>query len=522
MASAAPDVTGVGRVLTGTAWLVGGTVASVAVPFLLTPVLLDALGEDGFGFYAVVVAVVGYFAVLDLGLSVSLSRNVALYAAQDDRAAVRQLVTIGVVTYVIVGLALAPVLLLLDGPIVDALDLSGPLRADAPHVLWWSYALIFVTLSTSTFRSVLMGLQRMRVIAVAEVVSQVAFAVAVVWLLAAGHGLDGVLIATYARVGVATVLLATAARRHVSPLFSLSVRRPVLTRVLSFGGWMQVNNLCSIVMLETDRILIGGFVNVAAVSRYEVANRLAMVVRLVPLQLVGALMPAATEVHAAGDEARLDRVYIQASRLLALLSLGLGGLLAGAGPGLLAVWLGRTVPDAPTILLLLVITFCLNNLTGVGTMVLRAVGNPRRETYYGVLGTGLNLVLTLALAPTFGLYGILVGTLASALVGTSYFLVTYHRMRGLPFGSTVLRPLARLLLAVVVVAGVLYLATDALPLEIFLNRLTGLPVLAGLAAAYLAALVVACRSVGFLTAEDIALARRLVARATPRTAEVRA
>jgi O-antigen/teichoic acid export membrane protein len=501
---------GLRKVLTGTGWLVMGTVVSVAVPFLLTPIMLDRLGDEGFGFYAVVIAVVGYFSALDLGLSAALSRNVAFYAAQGRLSAVRQLNVIGVSSYLLLGLVLSPLLVVLDGPIVNVLDLSEGLHDAALHVLWWAYVLIFVSLATSTFRSLLMGLQQMRIVALADIVTQLVFAVAVVWLLDAGKGLDGVLIASYLRVGVLALVLATAARRHVRPLFSLAVQRPVLTGVLSFGGWMQVNNLCSIVLLETDRIVIGGFVGVVSVTRYEVANRLAMTVRLFPLQFVGALMPAATQMHAAGEEARLNDVYIRGTRLLALLSLGLGGFLVGAATPLFEVWLGRMVPDSAPILALLVVTFCLNNLTGVGTMVLRAVGKPRKESYYGILATVSNLALTLALAPAFGLYGIMIGTLVSAVVGTVYFLVTFHRMRGLSWRSTLLGPLARLLVAVFLAAGALGPVTAAMPAGVFTQRLVGVPVLTGLAAGYLALLLVASRVVGFVTMADLTVARGLV------------
>jgi O-antigen/teichoic acid export membrane protein len=500
------------KVLAGTGWLVADSIVSLAVPFLLTPVMLDHLGEERFGFYVLIIAFVGYLVTLDLGLSVTLSRNIALYAAQGRWHAVRQLMTIGVTSYLVLGLFLSPLLIWLDDAIIAALDLSTDLRSDAFHVLWWSYALIFLSLSTSTFRSLLIGLQRMRAIALSDTVAQLAFAVSVVWLLSASKGLDGILIASYLRVVLLALVLGATSLRHVRPMFSITVERSVLQGVLSFSGWMQVNNLCALVSLEIDRLLIGAFVSVRSVSHYEVANRLATIVRVFPLQFLAALLPAATEIHAEGDESRLNKVYAHATRLVALLTFGLAGLLIGAATPLFEIWLGRTVPDATNILVLLIVAFCVNNMTGVGTILVRAIGKPRYESQYAILSTVSNVVLTVALAPTYGLYGIVAGTVISTVLGSVYFLVTFHRLRALPWRTTLLAPLARLLVAVVFAAGTLHIVAASIPPAQFDDRLTAMPILAGLAVSYVVLLLVASRVIGFLTAEDLATARRLLAR----------
>jgi Polysaccharide biosynthesis C-terminal domain len=48
---------------------------------------------------------------------------------------------------------------------------------------------------------------------------------------------------------------------------------------------------------------------------------------------------------------------------------------------------------------------------------------------------GLNIVLTIALAPIFGLWGVLAGTIAAVTIGTVIMLVRFHRIYAAPFSD---------------------------------------------------------------------------------------
>ncbi len=97
--------------------------------------------------------------------------------------------------------------------------------------------------------------------------------------------------------------------------------------------------------------------------------------------------------------------------MVGFLTVSLAGLIVASAPLIMSVWLGRTYPDVATIAILLTLTYAINNLTGVGTTIVSAIGKPRYEAEYSVAGVILNLAATVALAPFFGLYGILAGTM---------------------------------------------------------------------------------------------------------------
>src|SRR6185312_1921896 len=52
--------------------------------FVVLPFLISKLGRETYGFWTLIVATVGYFLVLDFGISTAIGRLVAAHRAKDD------------------------------------------------------------------------------------------------------------------------------------------------------------------------------------------------------------------------------------------------------------------------------------------------------------------------------------------------------------------------------------------------------------------------------------------------------
>jgi O-antigen/teichoic acid export membrane protein len=473
--------------------------------------MYNELGEDRFGIWVVMAGVATYFATFDLGFGAALSRHVALYEERRDRSAVRQLATLGFGLYVVVGILLLPLLMLVAEPLVNSLaELPTALEGEALHVLYWTYALVFATLAVGTFRGLLFGIHRSEVTVAADLAGQALYAVVLVVLLQRGLGLDAMIIASFVRLVPIVLVSLPVVRSHLGPLLTRHFRRAVVTDALAFSGWMQLNGVSTAVNLQTDRVVIGTFVSVSAVPGYEFANRIALLVRTFPLQLLSPLIPAAASQHARGDEAALRRTYVDGTRLIALMSLGLGGyMVAVAGP-FLEVWLGDPQPNSTTVMVwVLVLAYVVSNLAGVGASVIRAVGEPRYESFWALGSALLNIAFTVALTPAFGIWGVIGGTLASTLVSTPVFLAVVHRRRGIAWRA-VIDPLLRCLLAVGVVTVVTWGVVELLPASAFAGRLVGATLLAAIGLLYSALLLPAFRLTKALRHDELESARRWV------------
>ncbi|MBW4697673.1 MAG: oligosaccharide flippase family protein [Aphanocapsa lilacina HA4352-LM1] len=498
------------RVLLNAVATLGARLGALLIGLALAPYAIGILGSEAYGLWAVLSSAVAYIALLDLGLGTACIQAVATYTARGELARVRQVITAGVLFFVLAGLVLSPLAVACAPVLMGWLKLSPALVMEGSRLFVLVYVCAFAASVASVLAALLAGLEKMRIGALLQVASQVGGATSAALLLPR-FGLWAMAFGLCMYLALYLVGLYLSTRRLFGPVFTnpLRLEKAVLKPLLGFGGWMQVNNTAAIVNLEADRLLIAGFVNVASVTAYEVANKMALLARALPLTLLSALLPSAAAV-AASDPDRLDQIYVRTSRFLALATFALGGFIAGAAAPLARVWIGRDFAWVPAMTALLVVSYAVNNLTGPGTTLLRALGRPRYESYYALTGAALNVGITLALAPRFGLAGILGGTALGSLIGSLLFLWLYHCDRKLGWWIALGSWLWRVVLPTGVSAATLAVVVTWLPGVWFAERLGGMAVLAALLTVYVGILLALLRLVRFFEPGDLDLVRGLV------------
>jgi O-antigen/teichoic acid export membrane protein len=500
------------RVFRNTFFLLLARTWRLLTGFLLTPYMLHRLGMEQYGLFAVLGTVTQYFGLLDFGLGSTFVKHIAEYSARGETERVRQVVSFGSLFYLLLGAALMPVAIWLAPAVVGLLILSPGLHDTAITVLLLLFAYFFVGQACGVLMQLLNGLEQMHLTSTLNSASHLFYIIVLVLLLEAGTGIYGALAATFIQLFALTAVAYIVARKRFGPIFVNPFRTDLssIQVLFKFGGWMQVNALSNVINNQTDRFIIASFVSVSSVTLYELGNKLALMTRVWPLVLLEALLPTASSLSGRDEQHVVDRAYIQSSRSVSLFTFGIGGFLVGAAGALFRVWVGPGYADAAVVLYFLVATYTINNLTGAGTTIVRAMGKPRVESYYAVLGAVLNVVATVALAPRYGIYGVLGGTLLGTVVGSAYFLWLFHRLRKVSLWQGLGDWLWRLTAATVVAAGALWMLIAALPDDLFESRLTGSLVLALLGVVYALLLLPCLRATRFLNAADLELIGRIL------------
>jgi O-antigen/teichoic acid export membrane protein len=486
--------------------------SGIVVSLLLTPYILARIGIEDWGLWVLIGSVLAYVGLLQLGLGRGTIRFIAYHAERDELEVVRRLVSYGVVWHLALLLLFTPVAWLIAQYIVPHLSISSELLGTARNVFLLTFIYAFLGGAVRPLASLVIGLEHMWLTSLATIAGQLVYAVGVVGLLRWGAGIYALPLASLLSLVVLGVAYYVSGRRLIGRVFGnpLALDSAIRRDLLRFGSWFQVTNLARVVNTETDSILIATFVNVRSVGYYGIGDKIAQLVRVFPLAMLPPLLPALTGIHAHGDEKRIARTVLNSSRMLGLLTIAATGFVLAASPLLMTVWLGRSYPYVATITALLVCAYALNNFTGVGTTTVAALGMPRVESEYAVLGMTVNIGATLALAPFFGLWGVIGGTVIGIALCSVYFIWRFHRLMGLAlweyFGSWA----SRLCAAAAIPTIVAYLVRSVLPASVAANRAQGAVALAGLAALYLVLLLGALRLFRFLEARDLAVLRRVL------------
>jgi O-antigen/teichoic acid export membrane protein len=489
----------------------GAQLGGLVITFLLLPFLIHSLGTEVYGLWAVIGSIIGYIGLLDFGVGSGFVKFLAEYVERDEKAWARQVMTFGVLFYFGLGLSLLPIAYLLAPHVLAILKLAPRYHVIAMNLFLLIYGYFFIMTSVSVIAAMVIALQRMDLASAIGMAAKAIYAVSVMVLIDYGYGVYSIPYAMFIGLGAGTIMqLVIVYRLFGSPWSNILSWNPfVLRQLFAFGGWMQITAISQLINLETDRIILGAFVGVSSVTWYEVGSRLALLTRL-PIVLLGALLPAASAFDARSDSDSLNTMYIHGSRYLALLSVAICGLVVGAGARLEQVWMGQSYPYVTLIAVVLAVSYTVVNLTGVGTTIIRATGQPRYETYYAVLSSVLNVAITLALTPRFGMLGVIVGTAVGCIGGSLYFLCTFHTLRNMSWWTSMGSWLFKLVTTAILASGALWVVCNSLSSEVFAPRLRGCTVLAALGGAYVLTLAGLLWLAGFWEPRDAHLLLRVL------------
>ena len=174
-----------------------------------------------------------------------------------------------------------------------------------------------------------------------------------------------------------------------------------------------------------------------------------------------------------------------------------------------------------TVTAVLSISYVVVNLAGTSSAASSAVGRPRYEAEYAVLGAILTIGLALILGPRYGLYGVVAAVALGLAISSGWFLWRLHRLLGLPVWEYLLSWLTRLTVAVGMAAVLTRLLVEALPPGVTESRGRAVVALACLTGVYAGALVLSLRTARFLNARDLRTLRRVLPRRLERMTHLR-
>jgi O-antigen/teichoic acid export membrane protein len=412
----------------------GSRIVGLLIGFVTTPLLVHDLGDGGFGLFVLVGAIVGYVGLLDFGIGPGLVRFFTEYDEKGDARGVEQILSLAITFYILMGLIVGSALALGTPWLIGRLTISPAMRRTAEISIYIVFGYFILSCMVGVVTARLVSLHRMDVTSIIRVVSQVVYAALVVFVLSRSPTVETAILLNVAQTVIAGTLSLIVLSRIVPVRVSnpFSIPLPLLRKVMVFGGWMQINSLAALVTVETDKIVVAAFISIQAVTPYQIGNRFSNLGDVLPMQLMGAAMPSATILGLADNPQALKRFYSDMTRYLMFLTIPVvGGIAAIANPFILT-WMGHSFPNAVFVAVGLSVALGISNLTGMGTIMLRAAGRPKYEAYCGIAGTILNVAITIALAPKFGLRGIVTGTVLAEIVRSICFLVIFHRCY--PFG----------------------------------------------------------------------------------------
>ncbi len=457
---------------------------SMTVALFLTPMVLGALGTAGYGAWMLILQVTGYAGLLDLGLQPAVAKAVAEAQGSEGFDKVRKVIG----SALALNLCLALLALLFYG--VFSSSVLAYFHWDTIHVEVIQSALLWVALGlalnfpASMFTAILKGTMSFDQVAIVQIAMNLVRAGGTILSIKFNHGIIGLAQASMVANATALFLSWVFAWRWQDrlPWRPVSWDMVELRGLLFFSGSAFLAQGGWFLAYATDSIVIGLMLTAADIAYFGLPVSVFAVVIGLSSTLAVNFLPLASRLNAQGDREAMRRSFMLAVRYSLFLAVPMVLVIIVFGPGLLAGWLGVEFAGhaAPVLRILACSYLC---VIAAGPAMQSALGLGMQGTVAKMYITEgiINLGLSIALAPRFGVAGVALGTLIPAFLFHGILWPFLHcRKIELPieeYFRTSLRPVVLPLFLAVPVSLGLHFAISVDPLFVALLSAVAVPLI---------------------------------------------
>ncbi|MEZ6050316.1 MAG: oligosaccharide flippase family protein [Planctomycetaceae bacterium] len=410
-------------------WLTQVTV--MVIGFFLMPYILRTIGDQPYGTWVFVNALVGYTGLLYLGFGDTIARYVSKHHAREEWDKLNEVVSGICAAYCVSGVIaiMASVVVALLVPWIG--NWEGSSLREVQGVVLILGVNAAVSIIGSTNGGVLYGIQRFDVEKGILVIGLFVKLGLTLYFLSNEWPLITLALIFAAHTTLEQVLYYLCARWLV-PTLRVQWRLVTWAAIKDSYGFALFSSMGLIaakLIYDTDYIVIGLALGQAAIVPYAIGSRLSEMIRRPILQIGEVFLPRASELHAQSSHDILRSLSARGMGVAFLLSAGL--LIGGTyfGQMLINLWMGPDYPESRAIFLMLIGSQVVASPIGILHMVLLGTGDVRFPSMIRLGQAVMNFALSLILVQWYGIYGVAVGTLIPILLMDLGVLLPYGLRR---------------------------------------------------------------------------------------------
>lgn len=383
-----------------------------AVGFFIIPLFVKGLGQELFGIWILSKTIVGYFSLLDLGVSGGIVKFISESKAVNDDEGINSTINTSLIFYTFIGVLVFIVVFFFPVHIVSLFKVTSVNFNTAVNVLKISAVLALFSWPSMTFSSTMEGLMKYTHKNIFLGISSLLNSIIVLVLVNFNFTLEQILIFSSLAnlipwIGNIYVV------KYVSKVWKFSFSSLSLKRtkeIFSFSLWVLVQQLIVLLIYQTDQIIIGVFLPVATITIYSVVTKLFYIVRGLNGTFFNVIWPTVFAASKINDISFIHKVTLKGSKYISLIIVPLSTLGFLVSHNFIQAWMGREYADYAIWAQLLFAVWFFSPMFGVFGNVLVATGNIKLINLFGVISTPINVGIGIFLTPRIGIGGVILGT----------------------------------------------------------------------------------------------------------------
>ena len=402
---------------------------TTAVSFVVLPITVRYLGNEGYGLMATITAVVGWLQFTNMGIGLGLQNALTEETAKGDKRAQRELVSTGVLSLVGIGILLL-VVGLLAFPHVPWQRVFPPTSDRFVTEIPWTVLVVFLgfvsTVVLGFVGPIYAARQELHIGNFMALFTSVMTLVGTFVAVRNRWGLFGVVSCT---IGVTAVMqwgfavwtLYGRGLPELRPVFT-KITRAAAGRIYKTGISFLILQICNIAFFQIDAFLIAHFLTIDQVTPYSVAQKVFLQASGLFAIVSGSLWPAYGNAKGQGDFVWIRRTHGKLMRAFLLFYGSISIFMIVAGHWLLTWWVGAFAAPGTLLVAAVAMHFCVRDWTGIHSTLLNGLNIVRPQVWNVILAALLTLGFDLLLVQRVGSVGLAIGGfLAFTLTAAWYF-----------------------------------------------------------------------------------------------------
>jgi O-antigen/teichoic acid export membrane protein len=401
---------------------------------VFVPIYVRIIGAESYGLVSFYGTLVGSLAILDLGLSIAISRQVAILRAQGNKEReMKDLVFSVEIIYWAMGLVLGLLIVLLAHPIavywVKAKDLPVHQIEKAIMLMGAVFAFQF---PASIYNGVMIGMEKQIQNAVIIVIATILKAAGVIFVLVY---VSPAVKSYFVWQALVSFLLIIFLRIYVWRKLNNYPGKVVfsviqLKTIWHFAAGMAGLSLINFFLTQVDKIVVSKMVLLEFVGYYNLAFLLSTVINQVIAPIQPVIFPKFASMVAQNRQTELVALYHKSCRWVAIIVFPIGFTLILFAREILLLWTKNptlTLHTAPILQVFAAGTIC-NCMLWIPYSYMLAKGNTRFTIYQNAIAA---IILVPLLFWWTAKYGAIGASFVWLSVNAGYILITiplFHRL----------------------------------------------------------------------------------------------
>ena len=388
---------------------------AIAANFGTVPLVMSALGTDGFGVWAAITSILTMMLFLDFGIGNSAMNRITEALAHADHSKAIVLVRH---TYVFLcSITLAVIflsgILFLSGVLDSLAKHSGSFLASYVDLTVGFILCYAIMIPASFVQRLLYAHQRGGLVAVLQLVFSLSYlllAVLATWL---AQGLSVFVLGYVLLMSLVYGIYSLYFLKRCYPEIRLwgVIDPQIAFPLIKDAGLFFLLQITVCAVYNSDIIILSSVASPDEVATYATTWRMFTLIPTINGLILGPFWPAVSDAKARNDWPWIKVAYRRSLKRSMFVSFGLVTILIAFGNIILAAWTGGSVQAPPVLLLLMGMWVVLEGYGQCMAMLLNGLHVLRLQLVVAALLLVIGVVLKLYLTHSVGLYGPVLGTI---------------------------------------------------------------------------------------------------------------